>query len=250
MSNKRGSKQSDRHIRNIKHNVSSLGNLRQTEKPYLILKHAHETAHAFLSAFDSVRKQRSGGRKGATTDEEQDLLRAMLVMTSSGLDSMIKQLIRDALPTLAEFDGRVREELTKYTARQLRGGDTDLSTPRVGDFLARILVAESQRMQIIKEFISSLTAGSLQSAQEIIRAANALGLSPDDIKLDSQELKPIFDVRNKIIHELDINFEAARRNRFPRAKSKMILYSNFLLEYAENVLHSVSAKISKHSKNN
>jgi hypothetical protein len=36
--------------------------------------------------------------RGMSTDEEQDLLRAMLVTAAPGLDAMTKQLIRDALP--------------------------------------------------------------------------------------------------------------------------------------------------------
>jgi len=62
-----------------------------------------------------------------TTDEEQDLLRAMLVMAAAGLDSMTKQLIRDALPQVVHRTGAAREGLEKFLARQLTG-DVELIT--------------------------------------------------------------------------------------------------------------------------
>lgn len=235
-------------IRKLKFKFSSKIPL-EAERSSLILKHTHDSAHAILKAFDIIRQQRSGGTKGATTDEEQDLLRAMLVMTASGLDAMTKQLIRDALPLLARFDDKVKAELEKFTTRQLKGDGNELGSSRVRDFLARVLIAESQKEQVVIEFIDFLTSGSLQSAQEIIRAANALGLTSDDLKLDSQDLKPIFDIRNQIIHELDIAFDAPRRNRYTRQRSQMISYSNFLLEYAENILGVVLAKIIQYKQN-
>ncbi len=215
----------------------------ESNKAFLILKYAHDSAQSILSAFDLVIKNNPGTKKKHSSHEEQDLLRAMLVMASSGLDAMIKQLIRDALLSLANFDERVNEELLKFTSRKLKGDENELNPKRVREFLARILVAESQSYQIVKEFIDSLTEGSLQSAQEVIKAANALGLTQDDIKLESQKLKPIFDIRNQIIHELDIDFELLEQNRHSRTRSKMISHSNFLLEYGENILESVSLKI-------
>ena len=62
----------------------------------LILKHTHDSASALLKAFNLAREGR-GRPRGMTTDEEQDLLRAMVVMAAAGLDAMAKQLIRDGL---------------------------------------------------------------------------------------------------------------------------------------------------------
>src|SRR5712691_1458226 len=54
-----------------------------------ILETAHDSAGALLKAFDLARTQR-GRSAGMSTDQEQDLLRAMLVMAAAGLDGMVK----------------------------------------------------------------------------------------------------------------------------------------------------------------
>ena len=69
-------------------------------KAAVILARTHESADALLKAFELAQQER-GTPRGMSTDDEQDLLRAMLVMTAAGLDSMLKQLIRDALHNLA-----------------------------------------------------------------------------------------------------------------------------------------------------
>jgi hypothetical protein len=210
-------------------------------KAQLILKYTHESAYALIKAFDDIRKSR--GTAGATTDEEQDLLRAMLVMAAAGLDSMIKQLIRDVLPTLVKIDDKVQKGLETFVSRQLRRDSEDISGTTMNKFLARLLVAESHQQQVIREYIESLTGASLQSAEEVMKASFALGLDPTKQGINSDQLKEIFDIRNKIIHELDINFDAPRRNRQSRSRNKMIDYTNLLLHIGESMIIGVSEKI-------
>src|SRR5690349_10645733 len=77
------------------------------QNAYVILCNAHDAASSFLEAFQDVRKARRA--KGMPTDEEQDLLRAMLLFASAGLDSLVKQLIRDALPAVLESNEAAAE---------------------------------------------------------------------------------------------------------------------------------------------
>lgn len=209
-----------------------------TRRSYLILQYAHESAAAFLDAFDVVRRARGAGR-GAATDEEQDLLRAMVVMAAAGLDSMLKQLIRDALPTMAPAITEVREGLEGFVARRIRG-DSESGQFSAGSykFLARVLTGESVQQRVIDEYVLSLTGSSLQSPDEVKKAANALGLG-STVEIDLRQLKTIFDVRNKIIHELDIDFEAQRRNRSSRTVATMTEHANCLLETADEILVGV-----------
>ena len=79
-------------------------------KAAIILKVSHESADALLKAFELAQTGR-GAPRGMTTDEEQDLLRAMLVMAAAGLDSMLKRLIRDCMPSLVKANPQVREGL-------------------------------------------------------------------------------------------------------------------------------------------
>jgi len=179
----------------------------ECEQARLILQYTHESAQALLNAFQLSRHTR-GATTGTSTDEEQDLLRAMLVMATSGLDSATKQLIRDALPQLIEVDDEVRAGLEEFVRRTIRGDVQELETKAGTAFLARILAAKDQQRQVIEEYIRDLTKGSLQSHRELARTAKALGLDPKELGITESALKPIFDVRNKIIHELDINFAA------------------------------------------
>jgi hypothetical protein len=212
------------------------GDSGHTAKARLILKHAHDSARAFLLAFAGVRKLRDA-KRGAPTDEEQDLLRAMVVFAAAGLDSMVKQLIKDTLPDLIRLNESVRKGLEGFVARELRG---DSATTAGNQFLARILVSESQRDQLIDEYVVDLTGASLQSADELVRAANALGLEPRSVGINPRALRPLFvEVRNRIIHELDIDFDHPNRNRKSRSRRDMTRGANTLLEIGEKVLVAV-----------
>lgn len=219
-------------------------NFRNTilHKSFLILQQTHDSAQHFLKAFDAIRKKRPGGKKGGTTDEEQDLLRAMLVTVATGLDAMIKQIIKDCLMDLSKSEELVIKALVDFTEKKLKNSNSG----EIGNkFLARVLVSDSQKNEIISECINEWASGSLQSASQLLSAMNMLGLTQEDIKLELQRLKLIFDIRNKIIHELDINFNAPKRKRNVRSRPRMIKETNFLLEISENVLDSIKRKLNK-----
>lgn len=218
--------------------------LDETRKSYLILKYSHESADSFLEALEIVREER-GAQRGALTDEEQDLLRMMVVIGAAGLDSLLKQIIRDCLPRLVELDENVQQGLEIFVTRQLRGEVEDLNTSVSNKFLAKVLLADSHQTQVIEEYVQHLTGNSLQSASEVMKAVNALGIDPKQISIDPNKLKPIFDIRNRIIHELDINFEAARRNRSSRRLSDMVDRTNLLLQLSEKILEAVYNKLSE-----
>ena len=211
-------------------------------KSHLILKYAHESAVAFVAAFDTVRQQR-GASRGATTDEEQDLLRAMLVMAAAGLDSMLKQVIRDGLVTLVEADPSVKVGLQKFVSRRIRARAESDDGAIGHEFLARILTAENHQDQVIEEYVRHLTGASLQSVEELRRTVTALGLPSDVIALPDSDLRIIFADRNRIIHEFDVNFAQLRRNRQSRMRDVMIGYTNALLQVAESVLEAVDQKL-------
>lgn len=210
-------------------------------KAFLILKHAHDSCKALLEALDTVRQDRAA--RGALTDEEQDLLRAMLVLAAAGLDASTKQLFRDALKALVKVDPAVADELQKFVARQIRGDPSSVEIVAGHNFLARILVAPSQQTQVIEEYILALTGESLQSTSELMKAASALGISDEPVKTARSTLDAIFKIRNQIIHELDIDFAAQRRNRHSRTMGQMITHCNKLLMLGQHFIEQVSEKL-------
>ena len=74
-----------------------------TGRAFDIVKYGHNSSAALLKAFYDVKNNR-GASRGAATDEEQDILRAMIVTAGACIDSTLKQLFRDALHELAQYD--------------------------------------------------------------------------------------------------------------------------------------------------
>ena len=150
----------------------------------LILNYTHESSVALLKAFDLARAERAGrlqASRGMTTDEEQDLLRAMLVTVASGLDSMLKQLIGDALPRIAHNDSQARRGLERFLSHKIRFETETDEKVRDRDFLARVLASAQPSQTVITEYITELKRHSLQSAEELSRTVSAFGLQPNDV---------------------------------------------------------------------
>lgn len=203
---------------------------------YTIICNTHDACLSFLDVFETGRQVRNA--KGAPTNEEQDLLRAMLVFATSGLDSMIKQLIRDTLPTVVERDEGARTVVTTYIERMIRRGDqTDTK------LLATALLARNPRDVFIDRVIADLTSGSLQSKDELLRIAACFNIPSDRLVTNHSSLSDIFTARNQVIHEMDIDFTQPRRNRRPRTKETMVKYTNEILTIASLFLGEVDERM-------
>lgn len=212
------------------------------QKARTILECAHKCSSSLFKAYQLVKIKR-GAERGMTTDEEQDLLRAMLVMAAAGLDGMLKQLIRDTVPLLVGIDDNVRANLEKYVTRQIKAESDDVDLQRGATFLGRILSAASQQSQVIQEWTAHLTGGSLQSPAELQSIAGAFAVPPKEIPLNIQRLKEIFRVRNNIIHELDMDLSGKRRKRTVRKQPDMLEHTNELLLVGLGFIVQVSRKL-------
>ena len=177
---------SDERIRNL--SLEESGRDSRLSRAYLILQYAHDSAHALLGALRTVRRER-GAERGALTDEEQDLLRAMLVMAASGLDALTKQLLRDALPYLCKRDEKVRTQFQKYIERKLKGEEKE-------EFLLFALTSGDTQQALIERYVDELTGSSLQSVKALSKAVNALGLSGIFETVQRDDLQTVFRERN------------------------------------------------------
>src|SRR6266513_3263279 len=144
---------------------------------YYILCSAHEAASSFLELFEKERTRRKA--KGASTDEEQDLLRAMLVFASSGLDSMLKQLVTDTLPSVITKEKGAHELFRDHIERKLKKGvETDAK------YLATVLAcAEPQRL-MMDDVVQSLCASSLQSKDQLLKVAAHFNIASKKLSTD------------------------------------------------------------------
>lgn len=208
----------------------------------LVLQTAHESADALLKAYDLVREQR-GRPRGMTTDNEQDLLRSMLVMAAAGLDATVKQLIQDGLPYLLTVDEKAQNSFEKFVVRRLGGEGPVAGTSSGVRLVAMALTSVSPQKRLIAEYVDHLIGGSLQSTESLFEISAALGADPNSIGLIPDELAPIFATRNKIIHELDINLFAHLRTRNLRSQRDMIQHTNRLFNFASRLLKSVSSRL-------
>lgn len=205
------------------------------QNAYTILSNSYKAANSFFNQFKASRK----GRRGAPTDKEQDLLRAMLVFASSGLDSMVKQLIRDALPIIIEkddgamllFSERVEKTISKDQNINVR-------------LLTKAILSDTPRTVLIDNFVEELTTNSLQSAEELLRVGSYFNIASNNLTSDIKQLKKIFKVRNQISHEMDIDFSQSNRSRCPRRRNEMVSYTNELFKLGELFLKLIDKKLS------
>lgn len=217
-------------------NVGTKSNIKQCENAYLILSNAHDAASSFLDIFNNVRKNRNA--KGTPTDEEQDLLRAMLTFAGAGLDSMVKQLIVDALPLVVKRDVGAKEIFKKYIGKRLKKDD-EIDH----QLLADVLGEANPRDHLITIIVKDLTSNSLQSTDQLLRVGSYFNIPSNDICDNPKYLSVIFKARNEIAHEMDIDFSQTNRNRRPRARDKMIEYTNYVFNTAEIFLRAVEKKL-------
>lgn len=208
----------------------------ECDSAYLILCNAHDTSSSFLDIFLSTRTAR--GAKGTPTDEEQDLLRAMLAFAGAGLDSMVKQLVVDALPTVIDNQKGAAESFRSFVEKRLnRGGEFDHK------LISQILCDASPRHRLIKTLTDELTSGSLQSTDAVLRTGSFFDIPSNKICQNPKELTDVFRARNQMIHEMDVDFAQPNRNRRPRRKQAMVDSTNLIFCVAKSFLVEVAKRL-------
>lgn len=176
----------------------------QTEKAQRFLTSAHESVQRVLETLDTIRelrRQEGGDLRGRLMSREEDLLRAAIVFTGAGLDATLKRLIHDALPHVIRENEQAHEKLEHFAAEKLgTGGLADTRT------IARYLVATHPRGLLIEDYIYALTGASLQSAEQVDSTAGALGINNPALRarIKGERLRELFDARNEVAHELDL----------------------------------------------
>lgn len=212
----------------------------QTKTAALILEHSVDSANSLWAAYDLARVNR-GKPRGITTDQEQDLLRAMVVAAASGLDACLKRLIRDCLPDLVKESGDVHDAFERFVARHLQSGEGIISAK----LLAKTLAAGDAQRHLIEQYVYDLTGDSLQSADQLMKTCSALGADPKACIGDVTEVRKIFAARNQMIHELDMNLDHPIRKRRVRTQADMKGYAERLLVISRAIVSDVDGRVSR-----
>lgn len=208
------------------------------ENAFIILCNAHDASSSFLDIFNTTRRNRNA--RGTPTDEEQDLLRAMLTFACAGLDSMVKQLIGDVLSSVIDIDVGASGMFKSYIERRIKKGEEINHR-----LLAEILGDARPRDRLIKNLVNELTSQSLQSTEELLRVGSFFNIPSSEICQNIDMLSQIFKVRNEIVHDMDIDFSQPNRNRRPRTRIRMIEFANEIFKVAKAFLQGVDNKLNQ-----
>ncbi len=215
-----------------------------TDRATEYLRLSWQTAGQALAAMHQLRQLRGeqGGapRIGTTSDQDQDLLRAMLVFACAGLDAAMKAVVEDAIPTLADRSDAVQAKLEEHAARRM--GELDsVNIRQIGRWLAH---PTSPRAALVASLVEELTGGSLQSVEELQRVRAALGIADDSgVAHSIVLLRPAFVARNQISHEMDLTGPTERRTRRHRGIDATVGMANEVLNVGSLVLADVAADL-------
>ena len=198
-----------------------------------------------VNNFAFLYKTSRAEKLGASEHREQDLYRAMLIFACAGLDVFVKRIAKTKLHELIERDGRAAEKFKDYVKNDLKKDDRSLLTT-----IASVLIDQNPRNALLQAYIKNITKGSLQSYEQLFDISNSSGLDTSSLIVKNKKaLTDAFEVRNKIVHEMDINIsdDGARqtpgyRTRIQRSSSKMEKHTKDILELAQNLFLAYKKK--------
>lgn len=162
----------------------------------------------------------------------------MLVFACAGLDSMLKQLVRDALESTIERNPKANANFKTFVSRELSKQDRPDSK-----LLAEILTSGNPRSLLIGHLVDDLTSRSLQSKDQVLGAASFFDIPSEEVTNDIKGLERIFRCRNEISHEMDIDFAQPNRNRRPRSRNDMIANTKAILQVSGKLLKAADKRL-------
>lgn len=184
------------------------------------------------------RKGRKGSKGGPSTHEQQDLYRAMLVFACAGLDVLLKQLVKTKLPDLISADKNAQEKFKEHVKRGINTKEPN----KILNTVALALVDQNPKEIFLKEYIDDLTRDSLQAKEKIITIIAASGFNEKFLTTEKRNaLKDAFEVRNQIIHEMDINTldnlskTRGYRTRRQRSAPRIEKHTKTILDLAKDI---------------
>lgn len=206
------------------------------EKSYLIFQECIITLKSLGSIHSEIEKK----------NEKEDLARAMLTFACGGLDSLIKQAIKDTLSEIIDNHigaNKLFEEFVNSEIQNKRGDEIGVHFK----LISKLLVSTNSREDLKKLLSRSLTSGSLQSKDSILKVASYFDIPSQKIVDNFNKLDEIFSERNKIIHEMDINFDN-NKSRNNRDIGDTINYINYLLNVGKKFLLEVNERLTLEKK--
>ena len=188
-------------------------------------------------------------RKGGASNQQQDILRSMLIMAAAALEVSIKKCLILVLKRLVAGNHKSKEAIIKKANRKMLGKSDDKDMNNVTEAQTRVifsaLLADNPRDIIIENSIEEELKDSLQSVKRIREIYSLAGFDLNPISTRERVLSNAFDARNLIIHQLDCAPKTARgiKRRTPRNKDEILQWTNALLEITYDFLSQANKEI-------
>ena len=215
------------------------GQCPQIRRPWRYLDATHKSVTGLLDSFNLVRTTTvtaNATAKGRLGSDQEDLLRAALVFTSSGLDACCQQLVREAAQDLIDRGGTAATQFRLYLDGELQG-------TKAPDGFLDAITAPDPRRQLIDRYVEAKTTASFQGSSDLQkRVRDLLGIPNQKLpKTRFMALDDFFTARNDIVHQLDYVDPASTsvsRNR--KSATKVATECGQVLALIADLIHATA----------
>ncbi len=195
----------------------------------------HNSIDSLFDIYDDLKIKR-----GPATDQQQDLLRAIIVLGCAGLDSFMKQIVEDGLELVRKNNKKSHKYFIGKTQEILSGNTTDSIDLKI---MSEILMSGKSDDMLSQKIVSLLTDHSLQNYGELIEILKAFGLPEELFKEEKDLIRSLFRSRNNIAHEFDFNFSrtgAGIKQREQQTREKTFLYTELIEKIIKVLEHEIN----------
>ena len=175
--------------------------------------------------------------RGRLKEPDTDLLRTMIAFAGAGLDAALKELIRSTVRDLIQINKACRDKFKEFVKAHLAAG-APLSVDR-GRLVEILIDGRTPQEALFDAYERDLTGGSLQSVDKVNEVCGALGVNDPSLRKrlhDGGTLDLMFNARNKIVHQLDLESGGERTARYMQEAWK---YTREALTVAQLIINDV-----------
>lgn len=220
------------------------GRVPEVRNAYRYLRGAHESAvRLFLLLNDAVLTRRASNseNRGRMATEEVDLLRSVIVFTSSGLDASMSKLINDAGRYLLKVPSSgARGQYRSFLQQQM-------ASAKIDSDLKNAVTSPNPTRQLMSYYLSVKSRASFQGSGDLrTRVRDCLGIPSTRVTDEQlQQLDGFFQARNSIVHDMDYeNVERSdTRRRHHRTSVEVSHLCNGAFRVGSELIHGAAEVI-------
>lgn len=212
-----------------------MANEEYLNKSKAILISLKKTIESFYTLYNSLNDDKN--------NQKQDLLRAIILFSCSGIDAIVKQLVNDTLDYVIEHDEGAFNQFKINTEKKLILKNENGINSKL---FAELFTCGNPKQTLIDVLKKDLTSNSLQSADELLKVGSVFNIETANLangKEDYEKLRRIFTIRNQITHEMDVDMSAANFKMRDRTYEDIKEHSEFIINFIEKFIELISEKL-------